>query len=108
MEVQDGKRKTLDLTRLADRHIRPGWVRTIHSAQGATADRVIAHLESFQANTVDAPAVYVAISRARDTVALYTDNHANLTEALGLRDGAQIGAIDEVQREVGVGVGVAM
>lgn len=104
VEVQDGKRKTLDLTRLADRHIRPGWVRTIHSAQGATADRVIAHLESFQANTVDAPAVYVAISRARDTVALYTDNHANLTEALGLRDGAQIGAIDEVQREVGVGV----
>lgn len=72
VEHEDGKQDTLDLSRLADRHTRPGWVRTIHSAQGATADRVIAHLESFRANTVDAPAVYVAISRAKDAVALYT------------------------------------
>ena len=106
VEREDGKHEALDLTRLADRHIRPGWVRTIHSAQGATADRVMAHLESFRANTVDAPAVYVAISRAKDAVALYTDNPARLTEALGLRDGAQIGAIDEVRRrEVEMAVG---
>ncbi|MCV0382808.1 MAG: AAA family ATPase [Erythrobacter sp.] len=102
IEREDGKQETLDLSRLADRHIRPGWVRTIHSAQGATADRVMAHLESFRANTVDAPAVYVAISRARDAVALYTDSRASLTEALGLRDGAQIGAIDEVRQEMAV------
>ena len=87
VEREDGKQDTLDLSRLADRHIRPGWVRTIHSAQGATADRVMAHLESFRAKTIDAPAVYVAISRARDAVALYTDNRCKLTEALGLRDG---------------------
>lgn len=37
------------------------------------------HLESFRANTVDAPAVYVAISRAKDAVALYTDRRARLT-----------------------------
>tara|TARA_Y100001947_G_scaffold158768_1_gene172963 strand:+ start:1516 stop:4278 length:2763 start_codon:yes stop_codon:yes gene_type:complete len=98
VEREDGKHEALDLSRLADRHIRPGWVRTIHSAQGATADRVMAHLESFRANTVDAPAVYVAISRAKDAVALYTDSRARLTEALGLRDGVKIGAIDEVQR----------
>ncbi|MXP46022.1 hypothetical protein GRI43_01270 [Altererythrobacter luteolus] len=77
-------------------------MRTIHSAQGATADRVMAHLESFRANTIDAPAVYVAISRAKDAVALYTDSRARLTEALGLRDGEQIGAIDEVRWEVEV------
>ncbi|MCV0382818.1 MAG: relaxase domain-containing protein [Erythrobacter sp.] len=105
IEREDGKHEALDLTRLTDRHIRPGWVRTIHSAQGATADRVMAHLESFRANTVDAPAVYVAISRARDAVALYTDSRASLTEALGLRDGAQIGAIDGVRREVEMAVG---
>ncbi|MEP2236670.1 MAG: helicase C-terminal domain-containing protein [Alteripontixanthobacter sp.] len=92
------------MSRLADRHIRPGWVRTIHSAQGATAERVMAHLESFCANTVDAPAVYVAISRAKDAVALYTDSRARLTEALGLRDGAQVGAMDEVRREAGVAI----
>ena len=95
----------LDLSRLADRHIRPGWVRTNHSAQGATADRVMAHLENFRANTVDAPAVYVAVSRAKDAVALYTDSRVRLTETLGLSDGAQVGAIDEVRREAGVAVG---
>ncbi len=66
----------------------------------------MAHLESFRANTVDAPAVYVAISRAKDAVALYTDSRIRLTDALGLRDGAQIGAIDKVrQREPEMAVG---
>ncbi len=59
----------------------------------------MAHLEPFRANTVDAPAVYVAISRARNAVALYTDSCAKLIEALDLRDGAQVGAIYEVRRE---------
>lgn len=104
LKREDGKHEALDLSRLADRHIRPGWVRTIHSAQGATADRVMAHLESFRANTVDAPEVYVAISRARDAVVLYTDCRARLTDALGLRDGAQVGAIDGMRREVEVGL----
>jgi ATP-dependent exoDNAse (exonuclease V) alpha subunit len=94
VEKLDGSQQMLDLSRLADRHLRHGWVRTIHASQGATAERVMAHLESFRANTVDAPATYVAISRARDHVALYTDSRAKLTEALGLRDGAQVGAID--------------
>ena len=65
----------------------------------------MAHLESFRANTVDAPAVYVAISRARDAVALYTDDRARLTDALGLRDGAQVGAIDGVRREAALALG---
>ncbi len=54
----------------------------------------MAHLESFRANTVDAASVYVAISRARTSAAVYTDSRADLTDALGLRDGAQVGAID--------------
>jgi ATP-dependent exoDNAse (exonuclease V) alpha subunit len=95
IEKDDGERQMLDLRHLADRHIRPGWVRTITSAQGATCDHVIAHLESFRANTVDAASAYVAISRARKGAAIYTDSRAKLTDALGLRDGAQIGAIDE-------------
>lgn len=65
LQREDGAREMLDLAHLADRHVRPGWVRTIYSAQGATCDRVMAHLEAFRANTVDARSVYVAISRAR-------------------------------------------
>ena len=110
------QQQRLDLAHLADRHIRPGWVRTIHSAQGATADRVMAHLESFRANTVDASAAYVAISRARTEATLYTDSRERLLDAIGIRDGAQIGAIDEAMRKerggierlaqaVGMGIG---
>ncbi|MET4899011.1 hypothetical protein RN629_18115 [Sphingomonadaceae bacterium jetA1] len=55
----------------------------------------MAHLESFRTNTVDAASVYVAISRARTSAAVYIDSRASLTEALGLRNGAQVGAIDE-------------
>ena len=95
VEQDDGERQMLDLRHLADRHIRPGWVRTITSSQGATCDRVMAHLESFRANTVDTASAYVAISRARKGAAIYTDSCARLTEALGLRDGAQVSAIDE-------------
>ena len=95
VERQDGRRETLDMTHLADRHVRPGWVRTIHSAQGATCDHVMAHVESYRGNTVDARSVYVAISRARRSATLYTDSRPSLTEALGLRDGAQVGAIDQ-------------
>jgi hypothetical protein len=40
IEREDGKQETLDLSRLADLHIRFGRVRTIHSAQGATANRM--------------------------------------------------------------------
>lgn len=98
LQREDGRREMLDMRHLADRHIRPGWVRTIHSARGATCDRVMAHLEAFRANTVDARSVYVAISRARIGAAVYTDSRANLTEALGMRDGAQVGAIDETMK----------
>jgi len=102
IEKADGEQQQLDLAHLADRHIRPGWVRTIHSAQGATADRVMAHLESFRANTVDASAAYVAISRARSTATLYTDSRERLLDAFGQRDGVQLGAIDEaVEKERG-------
>ena len=35
--MPDGTTQALDLRRLADRHVRQGWVQTIHAAQGATA-----------------------------------------------------------------------
>lgn len=46
--------------------------------------------------------VYVAISRARKGATIYTDSRADLTEALGLRDGARVGAMDEAIKQ-GVG-----
>ncbi|MDM7955927.1 MobF family relaxase [Blastomonas sp.] len=98
---RDGKLQRLDLHHLADRYVRHGWVQTIHAAQGATSDRVMAHMESFRTNTVDTRAAYVAISRARSYAVLYTDSRAKLAQALGSRDVAQVGAIDELDTTKG-------
>lgn len=92
--MPDGATHVLDLRQLADRCIPPGWVQTIHSAQGATADRVMAHLASFRANTVDAASAYIAVSRAKHHAAVYTDSRAALTYALDLRDGSRVAALD--------------
>lgn len=92
--MKGGKRQTLDMHNVADRHIRPAWVSTIHAAQGATCDRVMAHLESFRRN-VDANLAYVAVSRARKHAAIYTDDREQLASAIEGRDGAKVGAIDE-------------
>lgn len=73
-----------------------GRVDPHHAQQSrATCDRVMVHLENFGANTVDAASVYVAISSARKDAAVYTDSRASLTDALGLRDGAPVGAVDD-------------
>lgn len=49
---------------------------------------------------MDASAAYVAISRARTSASIYTDSRARLMEVIGLRDGAPIGAIDEVTGKI--------
>jgi hypothetical protein len=62
----------------------------------------------FRAHTVDARSAYVAISRARSGAALYTDSRARLTDALGLRDGAQLGALDQTIRQGRDGAAIGM
>ncbi len=101
--MKGGKRQTLDMSNVADRHIRPAWVSTIHAAQGATCDRVMAHLESFRRN-VDAYLAYVAISRARKHAAIYTDDRDRLTRNIEGRDGAKVGAIDETLTRKGAAI----
>ena len=71
--------------------------------QGAAANCVIAHVESFHADT-DTRA---AFSRARTGATIYTESRASLTNALGTRDGAQVGAVDETfgrERSTGIGI----
>ncbi|GGE98096.1 hypothetical protein [Sphingomonas prati] len=91
---KNGKRQALDMANVADRHIRPGWVRTIHSAQGAACERVTAHLELFRSN-VDANIAYVAVSRAKASAIIYTDDRERLVGTIEGRSSAKVGAIDE-------------
>ena len=92
--MPDGATQVLDLRKLADRNIRPSWVRTIHSNQGATADRMMAPLESFRANTVDAESAYVAISR-RGSMPLPTPTAAPRSPMPSASAMTRIGAINE-------------
>ena len=56
---------------------------TSHSAQGATAGRVIIHAESGQSGTlVNERFAYVAGSRMREGVDVYTDNSQQLASSL--------------------------
>ena len=56
-----------------------GWCRTIHASQGATVDHVIIAGES--ARTATAQTAYVAASRERDTLTIYTDDPEKLQKA---------------------------
>ena len=53
-----------------------GWSRTIHAAQGATVDHVIVAGEASRVAT--AQMAYVAASRERDTLKIYTDKASHL------------------------------
>lgn len=99
--MPDGTEQALDMRRLADRYVRPGWVQTVHAAQGATATRVLAHMESFR-RTVRVKSLYVALSRARDTAFLYTDDRDRLTAVIAQRSGNQAAALDQ---DIGFDIG---
>jgi len=64
-------------------HLDHGYAVTSHSAQGATADRVMVHAESGQsAALVNQRFAYVAGSRMRDGLDVYTDNSQKLASSL--------------------------
>ena len=99
-----GVEHTLQLDATRDRHVRHGWVGTVHGSQGATADRSMVHLESFRANTVDAKSAYVAISRARSHAAVYTDSREKLADAIEARGGERQTALEPVKGRSVVGI----
>jgi ATP-dependent exoDNAse (exonuclease V) alpha subunit len=64
-------------------HLDHGYAVTSHSAQGATADRVIVHAEGGQsAALVNERFAYVAGSRMREGLDVYTDNSQQLASSL--------------------------
>jgi ATP-dependent exoDNAse (exonuclease V) alpha subunit len=75
--------QTATLTGGEHMHVDHGYAVTSHSAQGATADRVIVHAESSQsAALVNQRFAYVAGSRMREGLDVYTDSSQQLTSSL--------------------------
>ena len=94
LKTEDGR--TLCFSR-ADpqlRHLDHAYSSTVHGAQSITADNVIAVLDS--GGMADQSMFYVEISRARDNVALLTDNLDDLVERLEADTGKQMTALEAV------------
>ncbi|MEA5451843.1 MobF family relaxase [Leptolyngbya sp. CCNP1308] len=72
--IRDGAGQTATINLSGNQYIDYAWVRTTYSSQGKTAERVLALL----GETTNREAFYVAISRAKRAVTLYTTSQADL------------------------------
>ena len=112
VRLDNGKFQTLDLTKSTDQHIRHGYVQTAHAAQGRTAEQVMIHADSRATNLVDQKMMYVGISRAKASAAVYTDDRAKLVAGINERAGlaqtaiAQaMGPVPKAAKVMGAGLG---
>lgn len=93
----------LDPAQAKDTHFRHDYVKTVHAAQGQTADRVMVNAESFRANLLNERSFYVAISRAREDIRVYTDNTKELVRGVEERTGEKSTALlDKQTREFSI------
>ena len=72
--IRDGAGQTSTINLIGNQYIDYAWVSTTYSSQGKTAERVLALL----GETTNREAFYVAISRAKRAVTLYTTSQADL------------------------------
>ena len=112
VRLEGGKFQTLDLTKSTDQHLRHGYVQTAHAAQGRTAERVMIHADSRATNLVDQKMFYVAVSRAKLSAAVYTDDRAKLVSGVKERAGERQVAIEKpadalgrIGKAMGAGLG---
>ena len=82
-----GQTQTLRLDAARDQHIAHAYVETAFAAQGRTADHVMIHADSKATNLVDQKSFYVGISRAKESVAIYTNDRGKLVSAINERAG---------------------
>jgi conjugative relaxase-like TrwC/TraI family protein len=102
IRLDNGKLQTLDLTQSTDQHLRHGYVQTAHAAQGRTAERVMIHADSKATNLVDQKSFYVAISRAKDSATIYTNDRGKLISAINERAGLAQTALPQMTAQVGL------
>lgn len=86
----DGQSITLDSSKPL--HLDHGYCSTVHSAQGQTAQRVLIDADAYSAATNES-GYYVAISRAREEVKIYTDDKSMLPESIS-RESTKSAALD--------------
>lgn len=86
----DGRYLTLDIERPLQ--LDHGYAQTVHSAQGQTCERVLIDADAKSAVAAE-NLFYVAISRAKDALTIYTDDRDLLPEAMS-RECVKTAALD--------------
>jgi conjugative relaxase-like TrwC/TraI family protein len=82
-------------------HVDYGYAVTSHSSQGATADRVLVHIDTEQAHDqlINSRLAYVSVSRGRYDAQIYTNDVGKLGEQLS-RNVSKLSAL-ETEHEMG-------
>ena len=96
LRTADGRGLMLSRNDPQLRHLDHAYSATVHGAQGTTADRVIAVLDSGLGALADQATFYVEVSRARDEAVILTDNREQLAETLEERTGLRMTALEAV------------
>jgi conjugative relaxase-like TrwC/TraI family protein len=103
VRIKSGRQtETLKLDEARDQHLRHAYVETVFAAQGRTAERVMIHADSKATNLIDQRSFYVAVSRARESAIVFTNDRAKLVAAIGERAGVAQTALATVSRQVGL------
>ncbi len=102
IRVAKGKIGTLALDNPRDQHIAHNYVATAFAAQGRTAEHTFIHADSAATHLIDQKSFYVALSRAKETTAIYTNDRGRLVDALLERSGVKQTALGT---EVSAGMG---
>lgn len=83
LELDGGRRWRGDLERMP--HLSYGYVMTSYAAQGATAERVLVHLDTDAPGAgrmVNQQLIYVAASRGREEMQVFVNSREDLAQAL--------------------------
>ncbi len=81
------------------RHLDRAFAATVHAFQGRTVDQIVAAMPTGNPDLMNQRAFYVAISRARDTAELVTDDAWKLSDQLERATGERVAALDGAAME---------
>jgi hypothetical protein len=72
------------------------YIKTVFGSQGLGAKHVFTLLESWRRNLVNQKSFYVALSRTKENISIYTDSAAKLIKGLDKRTGDKTSAMGEL------------
>ena len=95
---EDGSTVTVDANVPHSQHWTHAYANTVYRAQGQTAQRAIANLDSESGGLLNQKAFLVAISRHQESLSIYTDSREQLERRLERHTGDKTSATVEVER----------